>query len=177
MSAHMSTRFTMRRPCRSWSGYSLASHRGGLGSHPGSTWDLWWTKRHWGRFSPSTSVSPANHHSTNFSITIITRDWHNRPIGGRSAEWTQLDSTPPLYQLKKIHLENSWIDFCEISYATWHGYYPIGGQPKLVIFNSLQSLIPKTTDGRNCTMLPVLATLNIRKKCVSVASNFIFGKK
>jgi hypothetical protein len=31
-----------------------------------------WTKRHWGRFSPSTSVSPANH-STDFSIIIITR--------------------------------------------------------------------------------------------------------
>jgi hypothetical protein len=29
-------------------------------------------KRHWGRFSPSTSVSPANH-STDFSIIIITR--------------------------------------------------------------------------------------------------------
>jgi hypothetical protein len=37
---------------------------------------------------------PANHHSTNFSIIIITRGWHNRPIGGRSAEWTQLDSIP-----------------------------------------------------------------------------------
>jgi hypothetical protein len=35
-------------------------------------WALQWTKRHWGRFSPSTSVSPANHHSTNFSINIIT---------------------------------------------------------------------------------------------------------
>jgi hypothetical protein len=46
-----------------------------------------------GRFSPSTSVSSANH-STDVSIIIITRDWHNRPIGGRSAEWTQLDSTP-----------------------------------------------------------------------------------
>jgi hypothetical protein len=57
-------------------------------------WDLWWTKRHWGRFSPSTSVSPANHHSTNFCIIIITRGWHNRLIGGRSAEWIQLDSTP-----------------------------------------------------------------------------------
>jgi hypothetical protein len=53
---------------------------------------LWWTKRHWGRFSPSTSVSLANH-SANFSIIIITRGWHNRPIGGRSAEWTQVDST------------------------------------------------------------------------------------
>jgi hypothetical protein len=34
------------------------------------------------------------HHSTNFSITITTRCWHNRPIGGRSAEWTQLDTSP-----------------------------------------------------------------------------------
>jgi hypothetical protein len=41
---------------------------------------------------------PANHHSTNFSI-LITRGWHNRPISGRSAEWTQLDSSP--YQLNK----------------------------------------------------------------------------
>jgi hypothetical protein len=40
------------------------------------------------------SVSPANHHSTKFLIIIIIRGWHNRPIGGRSAEWTQLDSTP-----------------------------------------------------------------------------------
>jgi hypothetical protein len=31
-----------------------------------------WTKWHWGRFSPSTSVSPANFHSTNCStITLI----------------------------------------------------------------------------------------------------------
>jgi hypothetical protein len=36
----------------------------------------------------------ANHHSTNFSTIIITKGWHNRPIGGRSAEWTQLDFTP-----------------------------------------------------------------------------------
>jgi hypothetical protein len=40
------------------------------GQHVG----LWWTKRHCGRFSPSTSVSPANH-STDFSIIIITRGW------------------------------------------------------------------------------------------------------
>jgi hypothetical protein len=48
-----------------------------------------------GRVSPSTSVSPANH-STNFSSIIITGSWHNRPISGRSAEWTQLDSTPTI---------------------------------------------------------------------------------
>jgi hypothetical protein len=32
---------------------------------------LWWTKWHWGRFSPSTSVSPANSHSTDCSTLII----------------------------------------------------------------------------------------------------------
>jgi hypothetical protein len=34
-------------------------------------WDLWWTKWHWGRFAPSTSVSPANPHCTVCSIIII----------------------------------------------------------------------------------------------------------
>jgi hypothetical protein len=34
-------------------------------------WDLWWTKLNWGRFSPSTSVSPANSHFTDFSTLII----------------------------------------------------------------------------------------------------------
>jgi hypothetical protein len=63
-------------------------------------WGLWWTKRHWGRFSQSASVSPANL-STNFSIIMITQGWHNRPINGHSDEWTQLDSTPHP-QLKKI---------------------------------------------------------------------------
>jgi hypothetical protein len=38
-------------------------------------------KWRWGRFSPRTSVSPANLHSICFSIIIfiITRGWHNRP--------------------------------------------------------------------------------------------------
>jgi hypothetical protein len=35
-------------------------------------WDLWWTKWRWGRISPSTSVSPANLHFTNFSTIAIT---------------------------------------------------------------------------------------------------------
>jgi hypothetical protein len=51
---------------------SSPSHRGGLGSVPGQVmWDLWWTKWHWGTFSPSTSVSPASPHSTDCSIIII----------------------------------------------------------------------------------------------------------
>jgi hypothetical protein len=42
------------------------------GSSPGLVmWDLWWTKRRWGRFSPSTSVSLANLHSTNCSAIIL----------------------------------------------------------------------------------------------------------
>jgi hypothetical protein len=64
-------------------------------------WGLWWAKQRWGKFSPSTSVSLADHHSTNSSIITITGGWHNRPIVGRSAEWTKLDSTLPLFQLKK----------------------------------------------------------------------------
>jgi hypothetical protein len=55
-------------------------------------WDLWWTKWHWGRFSPSTSVSPAK-----FSILIMTRGRYNRPIGGRRASGLHT----PLFELKK----------------------------------------------------------------------------
>jgi hypothetical protein len=39
--------------------------------------------------------------STNFSIIVITRGWHNRPIDGRSAEWTQLASNPHYTNLKE----------------------------------------------------------------------------
>jgi hypothetical protein len=47
----------------------LASHRNGPGSRPGQVmWDLWWTKQHWARLSPSTPVSPAKHSS---SLIII----------------------------------------------------------------------------------------------------------
>jgi hypothetical protein len=34
-------------------------------------WDLWWTKKHRGRFSPSTSVCAANLHSTDCSAFIV----------------------------------------------------------------------------------------------------------
>jgi hypothetical protein len=48
--------------------------------------------------------SPANHHSIDFSIIITTRGWQNRPVGGRIAEWTQLDSIPHYTNLKKFLL-------------------------------------------------------------------------
>jgi hypothetical protein len=37
----------------------------------GVMWDLWWTKWRWGRFSPSTSVSPTNSPSTDCTTLII----------------------------------------------------------------------------------------------------------
>jgi hypothetical protein len=45
-----------------------------VGFYDGQKW-------RWGRFSPRTSVSPANLHSTCFSTIIftITRGWDNRP--------------------------------------------------------------------------------------------------
>jgi hypothetical protein len=56
--------------------------------------DLWWTKCHWGRFSPSTSVSPANSHSTDYSTLIIIWGWYNRPNIDRRTKWTQAHPTP-----------------------------------------------------------------------------------
>jgi hypothetical protein len=62
----------VKRPCRTSGGYSPVSHSGGPGSSPGQViWDLWWTKWHWGSFSPSTSVSPVNSHSIYCSTLII----------------------------------------------------------------------------------------------------------
>jgi ABC-type oligopeptide transport system substrate-binding subunit len=46
-------------------------------------------------------VSPANLHSTKFSIITITRGRYYRPFCGRRAEWTQLGLHPPLCELKK----------------------------------------------------------------------------
>jgi hypothetical protein len=34
-------------------------------------WGLWWTKWHWGRFPPSTTVSLPNSHSSGYSTLII----------------------------------------------------------------------------------------------------------
>jgi hypothetical protein len=66
-------------------------------------WGLWCTKRHWGRFSPSTSVSPANHHSSNFSIILITRGWHNRTLVAAVPSGANL-TPPPTIPIKKMFL-------------------------------------------------------------------------
>jgi hypothetical protein len=59
---------------------------------------LWWTKWRWGRFSPSTSVSPANLYSPNFSTITIT--YHQGLVqsasSGRSTQ-------SPTVQIKKTN--------------------------------------------------------------------------
>jgi hypothetical protein len=71
-------------------------------------WGLWWTQWQWGRSPSSNSVSPANHF-TKFSIII--RGWHNRLIGGRKAEWTQLNSNPHYINLKNYLKKESVMYF------------------------------------------------------------------
>jgi hypothetical protein len=90
-----------------YEGRAIAEAVGGPGSIPGLVkWDLWWTKWRGGRFSPSTSVSPAIH-STKFSILTITRGRYNRPVSDRRAEWTQFGLHPPLCKLKKwLHVRS-----------------------------------------------------------------------
>jgi hypothetical protein len=55
--------------------------------------DLWWTKCNWGRFSPSTSVSPSNSHFTDCSTFI----YHPGLVQG--ALWW------PAYQVNSISLQ------------------------------------------------------------------------
>jgi hypothetical protein len=65
-----------------------ASRRGGPGSSPGQVvCDLWCTVWYWGRFSPSTSVSPANSHSTNCSA--LMNNYINDAMYSR--RWRQTD--------------------------------------------------------------------------------------
>jgi hypothetical protein len=74
-------------------------------------WDLWWTEWHWGRFSPSISVSPANFHSADCSTSIIyhpaiTRGWYNRSVSGRRTKWTRSHSTSEKYLRWTVWGEN-----------------------------------------------------------------------
>jgi hypothetical protein len=99
---------TYWRPCHSSSCQSLASRLGGpiggwvCGGQSGTG------------LARSTSVSPANH-SNNFSI-IITRGWHNRPVGDRIAEWTQSNSTLPSIRIKDL-LHIKWGFFLSIQFV------------------------------------------------------------
>jgi hypothetical protein len=65
---------------------------------------LWRTKWRWGRFSPSTSVSPANFHSTNCStITLI---YHLGIVQQAKVATVPRELVPP-HKIKKIKSINS----------------------------------------------------------------------
>jgi hypothetical protein len=71
-------------------------------------WDLWWTEWHWGTFSPSTSVSPTNCHSTDCSTFIIGTG----TIGQLVADVPRgLSLTPPQETKKKktVQTIQPWI--------------------------------------------------------------------
>jgi hypothetical protein len=63
---------------------------GDPGSSPGQImWNLWWTKWHWDRFSPSTTVSFPNHSISCSSLIIIHQSGLvQRPNSGRGTKWT-----------------------------------------------------------------------------------------
>jgi hypothetical protein len=79
-------------------------HSGGPGSRPGLVkWDLWGTKWRRGRLSPSTSVSPANLHSTKLSMLTITLGRYNGPEVANVPSGHSFDSIPPpAMRMKKI---------------------------------------------------------------------------
>jgi hypothetical protein len=63
-------------------------------------WDVWWTKWHWGMFSPSTSVSPANSYPNDCS-TVITI--YRLGMAQYAKQWPQyqVDSVSPHEEIKK----------------------------------------------------------------------------
>jgi hypothetical protein len=65
------------------------------------TWDLWWTKWHWGRFSSRTSVSPATH--STFTVIIIIIIIHHPGL-------VQQPKSRPTHRVDSvwIHLRNKW---------------------------------------------------------------------
>jgi hypothetical protein len=75
-------------------------------------WDLRWTKWRWGRFSPSTSVSPASFHSTNFFTITIT--YHLRLVQKVSSGRSTKISTP-LTKKKGTHLRSTLILYSHIN--------------------------------------------------------------
>jgi hypothetical protein len=77
-------------------------------------WDLWWPKWRWGKFSPSTSVSPASLHSTKFSITTITRGSDNRPTVADVPSGPSMDSTPTMRIKKNYYGNYSKLSNCNL---------------------------------------------------------------
>jgi hypothetical protein len=73
-----------------------ASHRGDPGSIPGQvTWDMWWTKWHWGSILRVLLLSlPILIPPTTPLSSSIIRGCYNRPNSGRHTNWTQSHAIP-----------------------------------------------------------------------------------
>jgi hypothetical protein len=89
------------------------------------------TKRHWDRCFSSTSVSPADH-STNFSIIIITRGRHNRPLlaaGPSGPNWTPLPPPPrPNIPIKTILGPHIFLSTLIYEFLAPHTYVSFEGR-------------------------------------------------
>jgi hypothetical protein len=112
-------------------------------------WDLWWDKVALGRFSPSTSVSPAIVvRSTNyFTITFMYHPgkMYNRPMCGRSTgtytilgdlqrDLRGLSPTPP----KKNNISNSSMAiYIGYIYIYWNIQYDTRGKYFNVFFSNI----------------------------------------
>jgi hypothetical protein len=67
-------------------------------------------KWRWGRFSPRTSVSPANPHSICFSTMIftVTRGWHNRPGVAAVPIASQTELKKKIYRYSIVGIATSY---------------------------------------------------------------------
>jgi hypothetical protein len=66
-------------------------------------WNVWWTKWHWSRFSPTTSVSPTNYHSTDCSTLIVYHPGAGK-IGQLVTDEPNVLSLTPPQQTKAVTL-------------------------------------------------------------------------
>jgi hypothetical protein len=75
-------------------------------------WDLWWTKWRWARFSPRTSLSPANLHSTNCST--IPMIYHLGLVQQASSDCTKNTAQRGIVELlmnwKELGKTQSWVN-------------------------------------------------------------------
>jgi hypothetical protein len=77
--------------------------------------DFWWTKWPWGRFSLSTSVSPANLYSTNFSTITIT--YHPGLVQEVSSGRSTQSPNPQIKFFLNV-LEVGWLVGCFLRHSS-----------------------------------------------------------
>jgi hypothetical protein len=81
---------------------------------PGSTlgqamWYFWWTKWHWGRFSPSTAVSPAS------SLSSSRSTLHHPGLVKLAHKWPTYQVDSVLTQSTNMLPPGTWRELCHSS--------------------------------------------------------------